>query len=629
MTASRLDRTLDTIWGGLALLGLGFAPLFIVPTEYNPFVPPKEALIASVAVLGLLLATGKMLAGRRVALLLRRPTVWTLVFLLWNLLLWPLARSRSLAMERVAWLWLVFAAAWMWQEWARAKRSRILATLRVLAAAAFLTSLWALYQDLSAKWGPVFPASIQRFFAIAPRLTDWRGFISAGLGNTDHIAAFLAVLYLPFLFAMLHARRRRGAAMWMIVLWTTTATMIVCWSVGANGALLLGALVVLFGIGRKRRAYAFVRRGLRLAVWAAGCAAIVLWLVVPTPLNPHRPGIFQEAFSSQRWIEGGPTRAIIWLNALETVRRHQLFGVGPGCLVYAFPSMQSAFVPDDPEWLAYQGLYTNAAHNTLLQTWAELGPVGALLLIAMVVAAFRALSRPARRGGWMEGWIAWGAIAALAVMVLTSLMTFPLVLPVSTFMFFCLIALSGAADDWARDEREFRMPSLVFQERWGEIALDLRGMKRVEAVEGAFHLPRPVAGALFVLAAAGAVLWIAHVWKPAVSDTVYNRARAARQAGSLDEADRLHRRALEIWPRHHDCRSAYSSFLLDQGRYRECIDELEIVFRRLDSPELYLRRADAWEGLGQTREARRDVSTYLSRVPIAREDVSPRAEQTP
>ncbi|HUT22719.1 MAG TPA: O-antigen ligase family protein [Sumerlaeia bacterium] len=644
----RLDTCLARARGVAILLALAGAPLIFAPFAYEQFVLPKMVWVCALAIFLTVLAALRALAGTRVHLALHGINLLVLLFFLWHLMLIPLASSRSLAWDRVGWLFVVLIVSWGWQEWATGRRRRILWAVWCLAAAVALAAGWALYQDLLSKWGPLIPGWLQPRNAPVNRLGDWRGWISSGFGNTDHIAAFLATLYLPLVLLYLHQKGRIGATVLLAALWASAAALIVCWSVGANASLILAAFVLLVGMGHRRRRLLW-RPGFRrrLLAWLGGCVLLVLWLVANTPLNPHRPGIFQEAFASERWIEGGPTRGIIWLNALEMIRRRQIFGVGPGCFSYVYPSIQSAFVPQEESWLRYQGLYTNAAHNSILQTWAELGPLGAFLLAAICVAAFRALARATRQGSPLDGWIAWGGIAALTTLCATSMMTFPLQLPVSTLLFFALLPLGRMLAGRAGERGGVpgaAAPSLISQGRWGEWALFLEDMRRPTAFSVACNLsrgPRIVLGAAVVCACA---LWMIHAVRPLVSDAVYRQARDARAQGDLRiasarraspqisdaaapgtgldaeshyaRADRLFRRALTIYPNHTDCRSAYSDFLLARGRYEECVKQLAVVFERLDSSELYLRRGRALEGLGREYEARRDFATYRRRRPI-------------
>lgn len=659
MDRNRLDRFLQIVQGGLIALAVGVGALFFMPSAYEQFVRPKVVWAEGLAVLIVFWAGVRAVSGRRVLMPVHGMNLLILLYIAWNLLMWPLASSRSLAGEQVAWLLAVGVISWGWQEWAGGKLERVWKMGAILSAAGAITALWALLQDAAAKStgglgiGAGVGAWVRDYMPMtANKLGDWRGDITAGFGNTDHIAAFLAVIYLPALVLMLRCRRGWLAGLLMAALWAMAGAMIVCWSVGANGSLMLGAAILSLAMGHARRREIWRESRGRLLAWLAGCAVVVAWLVTNNPLNPHAPGIFQEAFGSSRWIAGGPTRGVIWLNALEMIREHQLLGVGPGCFTYVFPRMQSLFIPNDPSWLAYQGMYTNAAHNALLQAWAELGPVGALILVAMVFAAFHALLLSAKQGEGnarekkaghraengaerrekheMAGrsradvsWTAWAGIGALAVWCGTSMMTFPLQLPVSTILFFCLLPLGEMLLNRTRDENGFEMPPLVLQNDWGEWAIYLQGMNRMVAFGGAFdfgwrRFGRVIAGGIIVALAIGAGWMMMEVTRPLRADLVYRQAHDRMLMQDAKGADALYQRALAMYPDHSDCRSEYSEFLVRNGQYKEALEQLALVFKRLDSPELYLRRARALEGLGRKREAAQDERIYLERVPMAR-----------
>ena len=99
----------------------------------------------------------------------------------------------------------------------------------------------------------------------------------------------------------------------------------------------------------------------------------MFFFLVSHPLNPHREGLWTEAFGSARWAQGGPTRLVIWSGALEVAKARPWLGAGAGNFVYEYPEVWSPMMEGRPELAGYRGQYTNAAHNILLQTWSELG----------------------------------------------------------------------------------------------------------------------------------------------------------------------------------------------------------------------------------------------------------------
>ncbi|NQU42225.1 hypothetical protein HQ520_02995, partial [bacterium] len=310
----RLSSLPSLLQGLLVLVALFAAPLLFEPWTYEQYLLPKYTAAAGLGILLALLLWTRACAGQLVRLPLHAVNRWLALFLLWNLVLWPLAQSPSLAADRVLWLAAVLVISWAWQEWAGQRPRRILLAAWCLAASAGATALWALWQDASIHWGWAGTAGLLN------RLGDWRGVVVAGLGNSDYTAMFLAIAYLPLLLLMLFTRSRIQAAALLLTLWLTAAALIVTWSVGNNGALILGALVLATCI-RKHFGHLWHKAGRRILIWTAGCLLIIAWLSTNNPLNPHQraddglPGIFGEAFASERWIAGGPTRGVIWFNS--------------------------------------------------------------------------------------------------------------------------------------------------------------------------------------------------------------------------------------------------------------------------------------------------------------------------
>ncbi len=138
--------------------------------------------------------------------------------------------------------------AWAWQEWGWRSRKRILRALWLLVFTAGITAVWALLQDMQAKWTAVWPEWLPRIPVAENKLGDWRGYVTAGLGNTDFIAALLATLYLPILFLFFHVRGLTRKTILLGTLWLCAAALVICWSVGGNGALILSTIIVLIGL---------------------------------------------------------------------------------------------------------------------------------------------------------------------------------------------------------------------------------------------------------------------------------------------------------------------------------------------------------------------------------------------
>lgn len=650
-------------------------PLLYFPLIYDQFVLPKTTFLRFSALILAGIALFRLGRGRELLLPIHGVLLFIILYLLWAFLRFPIAASPSLAWDEVTLLASVVFIVWSWQEWGRQDRRRILRVMVCLFVAAGLTALWTLYQDIRMKWGHAMPGWLRGESMVVNKLGDWRGFLTAGFGNSDFISMFLATAYLPMLLAMLMVRKRVKIMALMVVLWLCAAALIVTWSVGNNASLILGFLLMLAILGRKRLGHLWRLRKARILVWLAGCGIVIMWFTLDFPLNPHRsdnipdnnselPGIFGEAFGSERWAAGGPTRAIIYMNTLEMIRENQLLGVGPGCFTYVYPTARTEFLPYDPEWLRYQGNYTNAAHNSLLQTWVELGPVGAFLLVAMVAAAFRELrrrfsrKRRAIRGRDPLGeWMGLGGMAALLVLCLSSIMSFPLELPTTLMLFFALLPVGFMLGEKER-QREYSLPPVIFEGSWTSATIHMGDMQRPKALGLSLDIPDERRRFL-VIAAGILLLGIAiQLVRPVVADWKYYRARRLDAAvmGPLSNTQSAYGRRLALegasgearqayddflansmsyraqlshsgsedyylsalgwWPRHHDCRSRYSEYLLLTMQHEACLVQMDILMKRLNSSELYLRRGLAYLGADMPGEAQVDFQTFVKRLPI-------------
>jgi hypothetical protein len=141
---------------------------------------------------------------------------------------------------------------------------------------------------------------------------------------------------------------------------------------------LLASLLVLAGM----LVAAPVMRGLVLVGWL--CATL---LVVPIAVAAYSGGLH-----TAKWIpETGRNRIILWGVTASEMRKAPILGVGVGS-TKDLDEQTGANAPK-PADHSYPLRTGRHAHNVFMQTWYELGAVGALLLSALGIAAWMALGR--------------------------------------------------------------------------------------------------------------------------------------------------------------------------------------------------------------------------------------------
>ena len=157
--------------------------------------------------------------------------------------------------------------------------------------------------------------------------------------------------------------RRAGAAIAVVLFVLTALTT-------SKAATILAAAILLAAVSAQRLA----KRAVLIA------PALVIMAVVMTIIV----GLLHGS-RSVPGVEGVLTgrRAQLWEDSIDIIARTPVFGVGPGRFADTSPT---ALGDVDARW----------AHSAYLQTGAEVGIPGALLLIALVLFTFAALYRSRR-----------------------------------------------------------------------------------------------------------------------------------------------------------------------------------------------------------------------------------------
>lgn len=585
--------------------------LYINPYTYNNFDLPKTVWISFFGLLLVGLTLIALVRGRPFRISLSYLNVALLVFLAINFLSLVKAQSWSLAKDHIQFLLMIYLIILVLQDYLNGNRRRLMMLAWALVVSAFLTGVWVLYQDFMQAFAP-------GRLPIVPRLSDWRGFLSAGLGNTNYIGDYLAFVFPIALLLYLYVRGKVREILTLGALGVLYAGMIVCWSVTSNASLIAACLVLGFMLVRYESQRFWRRKAVRLAVLFAGFALITLFYTTNHPLNPHRPSIFREAFGSERWKAGWPTRLVIWANTSEMIRKNPWLGIGAGNFPYRYVQELSPMLFERPDLMVYAGAYTNAAHNDLLQLWAELGVFGLAAMVFIIALFYRELADGLAGSGKINFLIRLAAICCMSVFVIQSMMNYPLRLPTSTVLFFSLLCIPIVLKDNAQKARSQFLLPLELDYGQLKITAYVEKMRIPRELEFQFLPTRWVAYVLVCLVAMAFALALGLSLAPMQSDYHYNRATVLLQYDAKADAEQEFRTALALNPEHSDCRSAYTVFLLNEKRYDEAIHHLIRLRERLEASEIYLRLGEAYMNLGQKEKAIENWRIYFARRPAAR-----------
>jgi O-antigen ligase len=127
--------------------------------------------------------------------------------------------------------------------------------------------------------------------------------------------------------------------------------------------------------------------------WVLACIG-----VLPAALLAHRFDLHNAT-----WLEPSTRhRIIIWNFTAEQVLKRPLLGIGARSTYVLGPRLEKMGVPRSPDERLPRTLSTHS-HSIYLQTWFELGAIGATLLTLFglaILQAIRALSIPLQRYGY-------------------------------------------------------------------------------------------------------------------------------------------------------------------------------------------------------------------------------------
>jgi len=616
----------------LLALTLLAMPLYRSRIFEDSFNTPKLALAM---LMGVLTAIGLLARPVSFRMKLRwYPVPWLVVGLaLWQAVSVLWSDSKPLGGDGTVYFATFAVLCWLFYRGPRSVDA-IRGIFTAGAVGAVLTAVWVLLDDFMRGMGP-----------LVARLPDWRGHLAAGLGNSGHIAGMVG-MFLPWvLLAFLCGKTWRR---WLLVpvLGVMFAALAVTWSVGSTGATAISLAIWAVVAWRWMRPGSL--RWKRMAAVVGVGLLVVGFYFTPNPANPHRPSLWKEAFGSERWEAGWPTRLVIWETTWQLIKQSPMVGIGTGNFTYGYTQQVVPSVTENPKLRPYSGAFTNDAHNDYLQLWAE-GGVVALGLWIVVLSSFLVTTGRLLKARPDDDTAAVlvAAGAGMTVFALDGLMSFPMRLPAHFTMAMFFLAVPGVVQR-LQGQRPAPAPN-GRRLRTGGVGILLTLAACVwhhgHRVMAEYYLKsgRGMADSSAVVMQGGQVTT---PW--AMCDITYRQVLEAVAAGApettwrpmLEQMERLStdssmlaagglfERALEVDRWYANASSRLGQLRLFQGEYDECLEISRRTLRTLQAYEIHERMGAAAFFDGDMKRAQEHWSTCLTRRPEMAEFYSALMERT-
>lgn len=412
--------------------------------------------------------------------------------------------------------------------------------------------------------------------------------IISTMGNRNYLGGFLAYLLIPSVILIVRLRSRILRAVTIILLSFNFGMAMLVNQEGTRVALIVAFIALLIGWAifrpiaplRKNRAWLI-----------ALLLALVFTFLVEAPSGPLNSVVGLSADSSS-WIgriwsqSSGKTRSWDWWVGWEMFKEHPIIGVGLGNYKLNFLPYKATFLAS-PQGANY-GFYiprAAQAHNDYVQVAAELGSLGSLALLALLLAIpFSFWIRLRKNTNEFDRFDLLLLAGGIVVFLVHALVSFPAHLPSSSLV---LVLALGLASSPAYGGGATKTVHLT---GWS-----LKG----------------VTAGLLVVCLGVSVIGI----RDYRANLLLAQGTRQLQIGQTRLAEATLERSinLDFCPRQTYYYLATAK--IKQGRYEEGLDDLMLCRTRFVSEEVYLTLANVAINLGETEIGQENVDLLLATHP--------------
>lgn len=326
--------------------------IFTIPWQDIVYLPGNLTVSRLVGLALIVAGLGSFLKGRFVKI--RRPSLMlflTVLFVLWTALsgLWSVSLNGALAS-----LTYIQLAIMVWLIWdlCRTKEQHLI-LLQAFVFGAYILAGSTVYGYLTNPFVPNSMQNMERYTGIG--------------GNANGIAAIMALgLSLAWYLSLV---QRSSLLRWVNLLYLPTAVLGIILTASRGGAVL-----AVIGLAVIPLTYGYLNR-LRKVVLAVAIAVMTVTVINLVP----SANVTRLAETSSEITEGNVSnRSQIWAAGLEAYSEKPFFGVGVGGFVRATTPILG---------------YSDVAHNAYILVLTEMGVIGILLFLSILIVTLLPLLR--------------------------------------------------------------------------------------------------------------------------------------------------------------------------------------------------------------------------------------------
>jgi len=309
-------------------------------------------------------------------------------------------------------------------------------SLKLFFITASLTSLYLMIQ----------------YYGFDPFLSDISRLTST-LGNRNYVSGYLALIF-PVAFSLfLIESKKRKKLFYIAVLLIIYTGIIICHTRAIWIALSFSLIVFIYLLSHYK-----INKILRdnkkwLIIIFSLFLLITLIYSTDNPLNRSSITAAERAISAFD-PKGSSLRSrlFIWQTTIDMIKDRPLLGSGLGTFPLYYLEYQADFLQNNPDYIQFLGKAAEA-HNEYLQIWAEIGIVGFLTFMLIIVIFYRTNLSLIKKIKTINGKITViGLISGVTVTLIHSIFSFPFHIPAVAASFWFLIGIAMSSENIFAEE---------------------------------------------------------------------------------------------------------------------------------------------------------------------------------
>ncbi len=420
--------------------------------------------------------------------------------------------------------------------------------------------------------------------------------LSSTLGNPNFFGEYVSSIIPICLALALASERVRSRQFYGLSALVLFAGLLLSRARAATLALV--ASLVVFGLLLRRRRMGHEMADFRRLLPLAGIALVIAGFFGFRFFSSFVgmggiKGVLERYFASGSIQTSIIHRLVFYWDSLKMALDNHVLGVGIGNFEFAYPKYRSM-----PETVDPHDLVLDHAHNDYLELWAEVGVVGLVAFLWLLVGFFRKVFRSKE-----PSILSFGYAASVGSIAMNSLFSFGFYNPVPLAIFWLSMGFA----------LRLQGGTLVSQDQGDELT----------AIE------RPPLWAVFVAMLAAVVLLYVSV-RPLVGDTYLSRGYDLLAKGQVRQAVPFLEKAARLAPARVEAQGNLAQAYFFSGWQREAVAVLDrylkhdpLNFRIHYHVGLYLEQMGEWDKALRSYEMARQAyplfSSPLLRVGMIRE----------